>query len=45
VDVSILFVVALVALIFIVDGVMRWWRQNRWRYRRRDDDEDHYGHG
>jgi hypothetical protein len=27
-----------VATIFAVDAANRWWRENRWRYRRRDDD-------
>jgi len=33
------FIAGMVIVIFVVDGVWRWWRLNAWRYRRRDDDE------
>jgi hypothetical protein len=34
-----LFIIVLVAVIFAVDAVNRWWRQNSWRWWRRDDRE------
>jgi hypothetical protein len=35
------FIVVLIAIIFIVDSVARWWRENEWkrRWRNRDDDD------
>jgi hypothetical protein len=33
-----LFIIILIAVIFAVDAGMRWWRENRWRYRPPDDD-------
>jgi hypothetical protein len=39
---AILFITALIFVIFAVDLVTRWWRENewrrRWRERERDDD-------
>jgi hypothetical protein len=39
---AILFITALIVVIFAVDLVGRWWRENewrrRWRERERDDD-------
>jgi hypothetical protein len=36
----ILFIVLLVAGIFIVDLASRWWRQNEWRRRWRDREDE-----
>jgi len=35
------FIVALLAIIFAVDIIARWWRENEWkrRWRNRDDDD------
>jgi len=35
------FIVLLIAIIFVVDIVARWWRENEWkrRWRNRDDDD------
>jgi hypothetical protein len=35
-----IFIGLLVITIFAADAGLRWWRQNAWRYRRRDDDND-----
>jgi hypothetical protein len=35
---SIGFVALLVVLVFAIDLIARWWRQNAWRRRGRDDD-------
>jgi len=35
------FIVALIVVIFVVDSLARWWRENEWKRRwrnRRDDD-------
>jgi hypothetical protein len=37
---SILFIVILIIGIFIVDIGGRWWRENEWRRRWRDRDDD-----
>ncbi len=37
-DAATLFIVILIATIFGVDGVHRWWHRNRWKPHRRDDD-------
>jgi hypothetical protein len=36
-DASILFILILVAAVFAGDVLLRWRRDNRWRYRRDDD--------
>jgi hypothetical protein len=35
------FIIALIVIIFAVDIVARWWRENEWkrRWRNRDDDD------
>jgi len=35
------FIVAFIAIIFAVDIVVRWWRENEWkrRWRKRHDDD------
>jgi hypothetical protein len=37
---SALFIVALIFIIFAVDTVTRWWRENEWRRRWRDRDRE-----
>jgi hypothetical protein len=37
---AVIFIIALLGVIFAADAAARWWRQNRWRYRDRDDDDD-----
>jgi hypothetical protein len=37
---SILFIVVLIAGIFVVDLARRWWRENEWQRRWRKRDED-----
>jgi hypothetical protein len=37
---SAIFIFALIFAIFAVDITMRWWRENEWRRRWRDRDED-----
>jgi hypothetical protein len=37
---ALLFIIIVVAVIFAGDGLHRWWRANRWRYRWRSDDDD-----
>jgi hypothetical protein len=34
------FILAFIAVIFVVDAANRWWRQNSWRWQRRDEDGD-----
>jgi predicted DCC family thiol-disulfide oxidoreductase YuxK len=38
VDGALLFIVIMLAVIFVVDAANRWWRENKWRWRRDDDD-------
>jgi hypothetical protein len=35
------FIVALIVIIFAVDSIVRWWRENEWkrRWRKRPDDD------
>ena len=35
------FIVALIVVIFAADSISRWWRENEWkrRWRNRDDDD------
>jgi hypothetical protein len=40
VDPALLFIVILLAAIFAVDAANRWWRENKWRWRRRSDDDE-----
>jgi hypothetical protein len=35
-----LFITIMIVGIFVVDFVVRWWRENEWRRRWRDKDED-----
>jgi hypothetical protein len=37
---SALFIAALIVVIFAVDIGARWWRQNQWRRRWRDRDDE-----
>jgi hypothetical protein len=37
------FIGLLIVVIFAGDAGLRWWRQNAWRYRRRDDEDDDPG--
>jgi hypothetical protein len=37
---SVLFIVVLITGIFAVDLVRRWWRENEWRRRWRDREDD-----
>jgi hypothetical protein len=37
------FIALLLLVIFAVDTGWRWWRQNAWRYHRRDEDDDDTG--
>jgi hypothetical protein len=37
---SVLFIVGLIVVIFAVDIGARWWRENAWRRRWRQRDED-----
>jgi len=37
---SLTFIALLVFLVFAIDLGARWWRENAWRRRRRDKDED-----
>jgi hypothetical protein len=35
-----LFVAILIVVIFAVDAARRWWRQNQWKFRPPDYDDD-----
>jgi hypothetical protein len=35
-----LFIAIVIVVIFAVDAARRWWRQNQWKWRPRDDDDD-----
>jgi hypothetical protein len=37
---SVLFITIFIVGIFVVDVVVRWWRENEWRRRWRERDED-----
>jgi hypothetical protein len=38
--VDVIFVAALIIVIFAVDLGLRWWRENEWKRRWRDRDDD-----